>query len=193
MRISVIIFLSLLLLIVAVPVASCAKPPSLQEKGPPLKGGEPSLSVTSPAFADGARIPVKYTCDGQNISPPLEWSQVPAATAAFVLIMDDPDAPMGVFTHWVIFNLPSDARSLSEAIPQGEELASGALQGKNSLGKIGYFGPCPPSGPTHHYRFTVYALDTPLALAAGASKEQVLAAIQGKVLAQGQLIGTYQR
>jgi hypothetical protein len=194
------VFVSLLLLTAF--AGGCAqpapeqKPPSEEEVAPkpevsPDEGGA-AFAIISPAFAAGAEIPVKYTCDGQNVSPPLDWNG-PAGTASFAMIVDDPDAPFGVFTHWVIFNLPPDTRGLPEAAPTDAELASGALQGKSGSGKIGYFGPCPPSGSTHHYRFTLYALDKPLDLSAGASKEQVLQAMQGHILEQSQLVGIYQR
>jgi len=107
--------------------------------------------------------------------------------------VDDPDAPRGVFTHWLLFNLPADSRELPEAVPTHNELASGALQGKNDFGKIGYGGPCPPAGPAHHYRFTFYALDQLLDLTAGASRKQVTDAVKGHILAWGQLTGMYQR
>ena len=147
----------------------------------------------SGAFVDGGIIPAKYTCQGQDISPPLTWSQPSAGTQSFALIMDDPDAPGGVFTHWVLYNVPSDSRELTEAVPSQAQLPSGALQGRNDFGRIGHGGPCPPPGRPHRYQFTLYALDQPLDLKAGASKKQVLNAIQGHILAQGQLTGTYQR
>lgn len=152
-----------------------------------------TLSISSPAFQDGERIPAKYTCQGQDISPPLKWSQVPDETQSLALIVDDPDAPSGVFTHWVIFNLPPDSRELPEAVPAASQLPSSALQGKNDFGKIGYGGPCPPPGYPHRYLFTLYALDRQLDLKAGSSKQQVLNAMEGHILAQGQLTGTYQR
>ena len=152
-----------------------------------------TLSISSPAFQDGERIPAKYTCQGQDISPPLKWNRVPNETQSLALILDDPDAPSGVFTHWVIFNLPPDSRELPEAVPAASQLPSGALQGKNDFGKIGYGGPCPPPGYPHRYRFTLYALDRQLDLKAGSSKKQVLNAMEGHILAQGQLTGTYQR
>ncbi len=151
------------------------------------------LPVSSPAFREGDRIPTKYTCEGQDISPLLAWSETPAGTQSFALIVDDPDAPGGVFTHWVLFNIPSDSRELPEAVPAQSQLPSGALQGKNDFGKIGYGGPCPPPGHPHRYQFTLYALDQLLDLKAGASKKQVLEAMQGHILAQGQLTGTFQR
>lgn len=152
-----------------------------------------TLSISSPAFQDGEKIPAKYTCQGQDISPPLKWNRVPDETQSLALILDDPDAPSGVFTHWVIFNLLPDRRELPEAVPAASQLPSGALQGKNDFGKIGYGGPCPPPGYPHRYRFTLYALDRQLDLKAGSSKQQVLNAIEGHILAQGQLTGTYQR
>ena len=151
------------------------------------------LSVSSLAFQQGDKIPTKYTCQGQDVSPPLAWSKLPAGTRSLVLIVDDPDAPGGVFTHWVLFNIPSDSRELPEAVPTQAELPSGALQGKNDFGRVGYGGPCPPPGRPHRYQFTIYALDQPLDLKAGVSKKQVLATMQGHILAQGQLTGTYQR
>jgi len=152
-----------------------------------------TLSLSSIAFQDGERIPVKYTCEGQDISPPLMWSEPPQGTQSLALIVDDPDAPGGVFTHWVLFNILPDSRQLPEAIPTQAQLSSGALQGKNDFGRIGYGGPCPPPGRPHRYRFTLYALDRVLDLKAGVSKKQVVGAMQGHILAQGQLTGTYQR
>ncbi len=151
------------------------------------------LTVSSSAFQEGDVIPTEYTCEGQDVSPPLAWDEPPAGTQSLVLIVDDPDAPVGVFTHWVLFNIPSDSRDLPEALPTQAQLPSGAQQGKNDFGRLGYGGPCPPPGRSHRYRFTVYALDQPLGLTVGALKKQVLDAIQGHILAQGQLTGTYQR
>jgi Raf kinase inhibitor-like YbhB/YbcL family protein len=187
------LFFASLLVLMWAAVAGCAQPAPLEETAPP-DSGKVAFAITSPAFADGANIPVKYTCHGQNVSPPLDWSQGPVGTASFALIMDDPDA---AYTHWVIFNLPPDAHGLSEAVPKDDKLASGALQGKIGSGgigyPIGYFGPCPPKGSPHHYRFTLYALDKSLDLAAGTSKDQVLQAMQGHILAESMLIGLYQR
>lgn len=159
----------------------------------PLKEGEMALTVSSSAFKEGDRIPAKYTCQGQDVSPPLAWGEPPAGTQSFALIVDDPDAPGGVFTHWVLFNIPPDSRNLPEAVPTQAELASGALQGKTDFGRTGYGGPCPPPGRPHRYQFTLYALDQPLGLEGGASKKQLLSAMEGHILAQGQLTGTYQR
>lgn len=168
---------------------ACAREaPRVEVPAPPA-----TLQLTSTAFADGGSIPAKYTCDGENVSPPLAWGEPPAGTRSFALICDDPDAPIGVFTHWVIFNIPPGIRQLEEAVPPQEKLANGALQGKNGFFKTGYRGPCPPKGSPHHYRFTVYALDTMLDLKPGVSKNDLLEAMTGHILAQGQLIGIYQR
>ncbi len=152
-----------------------------------------TLFLSSIAFQDGERIPAKYTCEGEDISPPLMWSEPPQGTQSLALIVDDPDAPGGVFTHWVVFNILPDSRQLPEAIPTQAQLSSGALQGKNDFGRIGYGGPCPPPGRPHRYCFTLYALDRVLGLKAGVSKKQVVGAMQGHILTQGKLIGTYQR
>jgi Raf kinase inhibitor-like YbhB/YbcL family protein len=183
--------MSLLLLMFSA-VTGCAQTAPPEQKAPP-GGDKMPFIITSTAFADGAEIPVKYTCDGQNISPQLNWGDGPAGTASFVLILEDPDAPVNNFTHWVIFNLPPDTPGLPEAVPKDGTLASGALQGKNGGGSIGYIGPCPPKGSAHHYVFNLYALDKPLDLAAGATKDQVRQAMQGHILSQSQLVGLYQR
>jgi Raf kinase inhibitor-like YbhB/YbcL family protein len=145
-----------------------------------------ALAVTSPAFAEGERIPQQYTCDGENLSPPLAWSGVPAEAKSLVLIADDPDAPIGTWVHWVTYDLPPELTGLEEAT------AELGTAGTSSFNQPGYGGPCPPSG-MHRYFFKVYALDTRLELAAGAHKAAVEKAMQGHVLAQGQLMGTYQR
>ena len=160
----------------------------------PGEEGELTMTVSSPAFADGGRIPAKYTCSGENMSPPLTWGGQPAATKVFALVVDDPDAAGGVFTHWIVFNLPADSRQLPEAVPTQEQLSSGALQGKNDFGRIGYGGPCPPPGEgVHHYEFTVYALDKTLSPLAGVSSEVLKNAMHGHILARGQLTGTFER
>jgi Raf kinase inhibitor-like YbhB/YbcL family protein len=181
-----------LLLLMCSAVTGCAQTAPPEEKAPP-GGDKMPFIITSPAFAEGAKVPVKYTCDGQNISPVLDWADSPAGTASFALIMDDPDAPMGVFTHWVMYNLPPDTQGLPEAVTKNSQLSGGALQGKNGGGTIGYIGPCPPKGSPHHYRFTLYALDKSLDLAAGATKDQALQAMEGHILGQSQLVGIYQR
>lgn len=180
------------LLMMSAAVAGCTKQTPPEETAPP-NSGKVAFAITSPAFADGANIPVKYTCNGQNISPALDWGQGPAGTASFALILEDPDAPVKNFTHWVIFNLPPDTSGLPEAVTADTVLAGGAMQGKNGVGRIGYMGSCPPKGPAHRYRFTLYALDKSLDLSAGATKDQVLQAMEGHIVAQSQLIGLYQR
>jgi Raf kinase inhibitor-like YbhB/YbcL family protein len=152
-----------------------------------------TLSLSSRAFQDGERIPDKYTCEGQDISPSLMWNEPPQGTQSLALIVDDPDAPGGVFTHWVLFNIPPDSRGLPEAIPVEAQLPSGALQGKNDFNRNDYGAPCPPPGRPHRYCFTLYALDRVLDLKAGVSKKQVLDAVKGHILAQGKLTGIYQR
>lgn len=151
------------------------------------------MELKSTAFKDGERIPVKYTCEGQNISPSLTWSDVPEDTRSFALMADDPDAPAGIFTHWVIFNIPLNSRELPEAVPTKPQLAGDALQGRSDFGSIGYGGPCPPPGKPHHYNFTLYALDKLLELPTGTSKRKVLDAMPGHILAQAELVGIYQR
>ena len=150
------------------------------------------MKINSPVFDEGAFIPSGYTCDGMDISPPLEWSQVPEGTKVFALICDDPDAPMGNWVHWVIFNLPGNIKELSENMPTMELLENGARQGRNDFGRIGYGGPCPPRG-THRYYFKLYALDAEIDLGPGISKKELLKAMQGHILAEGQLIGRYKR
>jgi len=156
--------------------------------------GQPAkLAVTSSAFASGRPIPVKYTCQGDDVSPPLAWDGAPADTKSFALICDDPDAPGGTWVHWVMYNQLSGAPALPENTAKSEVLPNGAAQGRNSFDHIGYGGPCPPGGKAHRYFFKVYALDVVLALKGRPDKEQLLTAMGGHILAQGQLMGTYQR
>jgi Raf kinase inhibitor-like YbhB/YbcL family protein len=155
-------------------------------------GIQTNLILTSSAFKNGEPIPRKYTCDGASISPSLAWANAPKETKSYALIVDDPDAPAGTFTHWVIFNIPTTENSLPENIPTSQTLPSGASQGKNGAGKIGYTGPCPPSG-THRYMFQFYALDTQLNLPPGSTKQDVMNAMQSHILAQTQLTGLYSR
>ncbi len=152
-----------------------------------------TIRVSSSAFQEGETIPTAYTGDGRDASPPLQWDNVPDRTKGLALIADDPDAPRGTWVHWVLYNLPADARSLDEAVPATETLANGARQGKNDFGKIGYGGPAPPRGKPHRYFFKVYALDAPVNLPPGATKADLLAAMKGHVLAEGQLMGKYGR
>ena len=151
-----------------------------------------ALTVSSDAFEEGEAIPARYTCDGENISPPLAWDGVPKDAKSLALIVDDPDAPSGTFVHWVVFNLPATMRALNENIGERETIAQRATQGVNGFKQYGYGGPCPPSG-THRYFFKLYALDTELDLGPEATKDQLLDRMEGHVLAEGQLMGTYTR
>ncbi|MCX6354935.1 MAG: YbhB/YbcL family Raf kinase inhibitor-like protein [Candidatus Aureabacteria bacterium] len=150
------------------------------------------LSLRSTAFEEGGMIPSRYTCDGADISPPIEWSPAPAGTQSFALISDDPDAPMGTWVHWVIFNIPKATRSIPEGISKKERVEDGSVQGVNDFGKTGYGGPCPPGG-THRYYFTLYALDTSLDLSGKRTKETLLKAMRGHILAEAQLMAKYKR
>jgi Raf kinase inhibitor-like YbhB/YbcL family protein len=150
------------------------------------------LKVTSTAFVQNGMIPSKYTCDGADISPPLKWSSGPEGTQSYALISDDPDAPIGTWVHWVIYNIPATSTSLEEDVQKTENLASGALQGLSDFKRPGYGGPCPPGG-THRYFFKVYALDTILKAKPGLTEKQLLKAMEGHILAYGELIGKYSR
>jgi len=157
-----------------------------------VTGGAMALELRSAAFAEGGSIPSQYTCDGKNVSPPLAWSGIPPAAKSLALVCDDPDAPVGVWVHWVVYGLPSSTAALPEGVPARDEIGGGGRQGKNDFRKIGYGGPCPPSG-THRYVFTLSALDSKLDLPAGATKQDLLAAMRGHVLAETKLIGKYSR
>ncbi|MBM3137805.1 MAG: YbhB/YbcL family Raf kinase inhibitor-like protein [Chloroflexi bacterium] len=150
------------------------------------------MKLISPVFLHQSLMPSVYTCDGKNISPQLVWDDLPKGTQSLALIMDDPDATSGTWVHWVIFNIPSSKSSLEENFPKERELSNGAKQGVNSSGKIGYIGPCPPSG-THRYIFKLYALSQSLNLEAGCTKEELLKAMKNKILEETQIIGLYQR
>lgn len=150
------------------------------------------MELKSSAFGSGESIPAKYTCDGADVSPPLSWSEGPNETTSWALISDDPDAPRGTWVHWVAWNIPSGARSLDEDVPKQESLPNGVKQGMSDFRRIGYGGPCPPSG-THRYFFKLYALDTTLSLPPSTTKQQLENAMQGHVLKQAELMGTYRR
>jgi len=149
--------------------------------------------LRSPDFNAGETIPKQFTCDGGDISPALQWADPPGATQSFALIADDPDAPVGTWVHWVMFDLPANTRSLAQNVPKKEQIADGSRQGRNDFGNVGYGGPCPPPGKAHRYFFKLYALDTKLNLPAGATKKDVERAQQGHVLAQGECMGRYNR
>jgi len=151
-----------------------------------------AITITSSAFTEGAMIPKKFTCDAEDISPDLKWSGVPQGAKRLALICDDPDAPVGTWVHWVLFNIPADVTALPAGLPADATLKNGARHGKNDFRKLGYGGPCPPGG-THRYYFKLYALDTVLTLESGSTKAQLLAAMKGHILAEGQLMGRYKR
>ena len=182
---------------VAVGLAGCqpgepaTEKPSAAEDGE-AKGGAAmtALEMTSSAFDYGMAIPAVYTCEGEDISPPLAWSAGPEGTACYALIMDDPDAPMGTWVHWVAYNLAE--RTLAEGVSAKGRPASDFAEGLSSWKTTGYGGPCPPSG-THRYFFKVYALDAELSFVAAPTKENLLTAMEGHILAQGELLGTYTR
>jgi Raf kinase inhibitor-like YbhB/YbcL family protein len=167
----------------------CAKTPP---PAPIQKEDKMGFTLTSTAFKEGQSIPRQHTCDGVNVSPALEWSGAPPSAKTFAIICADPDAPSGTWVHWVLYNLPSDRIGLVENVPATEKVPGDGLQGTNDFQKIGYGGPCPPSG-THHYFFKLYALDAELALKAGATKAEVLKAMEGHIVGQTQLMGTYRR
>ncbi|MEB3827685.1 YbhB/YbcL family Raf kinase inhibitor-like protein [Phormidium sp. CCY1219] len=148
------------------------------------------MEFKSPAFFIGNTLPSKYTCDGEDISPPLSWGTPPEGTSSFTLIVEDPDAPNRSFTHWLVYDIPANIRHLPEGVPTESSLDRGGVQGKNDFGKVGYGGPCPPSG-THRYFFKLYALDSLLSLAPGASKAEVKAAMEGHILTAVELMGRY--
>lgn len=150
------------------------------------------MKILSSAFQHEGMIPDKFSCKGQDISPPLKWENAPAGTKSFVLICDDPDAPVGTWDHWLLFNIPSSVTELQEGVPDKAELANGARHGKNSWGRKDYGGPCPPGG-THRYFFKFYALDTLLDLKPGVSKKELMNAMQGHILAQTELMGKFKR
>jgi len=212
---SAILFAALLLSACAAPKATPENAPaepeesqSIEPTSPPgstaspAETGAPSVpkeeamtfELTSTAFTQGEPIPRKYSCDGEDISPPLAWGDPPDGTQSFALIMDDPDAPVGTWDHWILFNIPADTRELSEDAPiEGKNQEPEAIfVGGNSWGRSNYGGPCPPGG-THRYFFKLYALDTTISLLTGASKRELLSAMDGHILAETELMGTYSR
>lgn len=152
-----------------------------------------SLTLTSSDFLHEANIPSRFTCEGKDESPALQWSGTPAETRSFALIVDDPDAPVGTWVHWVAFNIPADKHDLAQGIARTADLPDGTRQGTNDFKRLGYGGPCPPPGKPHRYFFKLYALDRTLDLPGGASKAQLLAAMQDHILGQAELMGKYKR
>jgi Raf kinase inhibitor-like YbhB/YbcL family protein len=151
------------------------------------------MQLTTKSFSAGGNIPKRYTCDGADVSPQLSWSEAPAGSQSLALIADDPDAPRGTFTHWVLYDLPTQTREFAEEVRQVDQLPGGGSQGRNDFGNVGYNGPCPPPGKPHRYFFRLFALDKTLALKHGASRKEVESAMQGHVLAQGEVMGRYGR
>ena len=152
-----------------------------------------TFPISSSSFSPGGDIPKKFTCDGDDVSPELSWSGAPAGTQSFALIADDPDAPVGTWTHWLIYDLPSGSTALPEGIAKTGQLPDGSQQGHNDFGKIGYGGPCPPPGKPHRYFFRLYAVDRKLGLNPGASKGELEKALQGRVLGKAEYMGKYGR
>ena len=152
-----------------------------------------ALQLSCSAFSEGGTIPKQYTCSGEDLSPPLSWIGIPANTKSMVLVVDDPDAPSGAWVHWVLYNIPAEVTSLPAGIPKIATVPNICTQGSNDFRRIGYGGPCPPPGKSHRYFFKLYALDTTLNLKPGTTKVAVERALQGHILAQGQLMGKYGR
>ena len=175
-------------------VLACANQPQpgTQPSTTPPPTGKVEMKLVSTAFKEGEAIPRQYTCDGIDISPPLEWSGTPKTAKTIAIIADDPDAPSGTWVHWVVYNLPAENIGLVENLPATESLKAGGFHGKTDFGKVGYGGPCSPSG-THRYFFKVYAVDSELPLRAAATKDELLKAMEGHVVAQAQLMGIYRR
>ena len=175
-------------------LTACAAPTTPTQASPGIVEASPSFELSSAAFEQGEPIPPKYSCDGEDISPPLAWDDPPTGTQSLALIMDDPDAPGGTWDHWILFNIPPELRELQEDLPvTGKNQDPEAIfAGNNSWGRAGYGGPCPPSG-THRYFFKLYALDTIINLLPGATKNELMNAMDGHILAEDELMGTYSR
>jgi len=157
------------------------------------EGGREVITIQSRAFGEGDTIPKRHTCDGDDVSPELSWSDVPGDAKGLVMICDDPDAPVGTWVHWVLFRIAPDVSELPEGVPDGEIVLDGAVHGRNDFGHLGYGGPCPPPGPAHRYFFKLYAVDNEINLPPGSTKAEVMAAIEGHVLAEGRLMERYGR
>lgn len=151
-----------------------------------------ALKLMSPAFENGGMIPEKYTCDGENVSPPLRWSNIPQGTESFAIIFEDPDAPSKTWVHWVLYNIPGDQQKLDELIPATEILANGAIHGINDFEKRAYRGPCPPRS-AHRYILKLYALDTEVDLPPGANKKELLTVMKDHIIGEAELMGKYER
>jgi len=151
------------------------------------------FELKSNAFAPSGMIPKKHTCDGPDVSPAIDWTGIPEGTKTLALICDDPDAPVGTWVHWVLYNLPANVTGLPEGVPTDQTIEQGASQGTNDFGRIGYGGPCPPPGKPHRYFFRLYALDEKIALPPGARKKDLVEAMQDHMVGQAELMGKYGR
>lgn len=151
------------------------------------------MKISVKGFENGGKIPEEFTCDGTDISPGISWEDLPEGTESLALIMDDPDAPVGTFTHWLIYNIPPGEKGLPQGHPKEDRGGSGIRQGKNGFGKTGYGGPCPPEGKPHRYFFRLYALDSGERIEAGINRKKVDASLKGKIIGEAEYIGTYGR
>lgn len=191
MRLALGVPCALIFPLVVAPLASCRNPaPASQQRGDSSPLG---FRIESTAFKEGESIPSRFTCESEDISPALSWTEPPAGTRSFVLIVEDPDAPGGIWTHWVVYNLPPRVQQMPENVAKQDHVPGGGLQGVNSFGHAGYGGPCPPPGSAHRYFFRLYALDTVLNLKPGADRQEVLAAAKGHVLGKTHLMGRFKR
>ena len=152
-----------------------------------------SFALETKAFPKEGDIPARYTCGGEDISPALAWSGAPQGTKSFVLIVDDPDAPSGTFTHWIVYDLPANARGVPENVAKSDDLSGGGRQGRNDFRRVGYGGPCPPPGKPHRYFFRLHALNSTLNLPAGANRKDVENAMRGHVIGQAEIMGKFAR
>jgi Raf kinase inhibitor-like YbhB/YbcL family protein len=177
-----------LVALVATAVALAALPSGAQQGGSAM-----AFSIHTDAFPAGGAIPKTFTADGTDVSPALKWQNPPAGTRSFALVCDDPDAPVGTWVHWVIWNLPATSTGLGQAVPTSRTLSDGSVQGKNDFGRIGYGGPSPPRGKPHRYFFRLYALRDTLSLAAGSGRRELDAAMAGNILGTAEMIGIYGR
>jgi Raf kinase inhibitor-like YbhB/YbcL family protein len=157
----------------------------------PLEAQSAPLSISSPSFPNGGNIPKQFSCDGADVSPQLSWTEAPAETVSFALLVDDPDAPAGNWNHWAIWNVPASTRSLPEGVTKSRRLPDGSQQGLNDFRKVGYNGPCPPANKTHRYHFQLFALDRKLTLTGDAGKPELEAAMKGHIRAQAEWVGTF--
>ncbi len=180
-----------LFLLLGLPLIACQA--QSQNQSQIKEGKTMAFQLQSPAFKHEGNIPVKHTCDGPDLSPPLQWKGVPQGTQSLVLICDDPDAPLGTWVHWVMYNIPPTRNALPEGVPPESTVLEGIVQGINDFKRIGYGGPCPPAGKPHRYFFKLYALDVPSDWESGLTKVAVLKKMEGHVLAETRLMGRYQR